>query len=1017
MDDCDFTINVHESDDDVFNKPNSLVKKSQKSIESKKKTFLSKSPQKKKSTFEEKNVKKVTKNKEGNVVREGDGLIIVKQSNEIGQSMEFEDNGENNDEDSEEDYERDYKKEVHDDTNDDEKEKKLFKKGYVLNLEEDPHLYHAKPSALDAITGTSSSSNTKSAPTDKNKLSKSIFTPTKFSDFSGLNSKLCNVLELPKKEGGLGLEQSTKVQSSVLPLFLKQKNNNNQDDTEKNHQIESVEHEELKKKKKDQKNCNPNSVLMKSQTGSGKTLAFLLPILNDLMSIDPTINREEGTHALILSPTRELCNQICQVAEKVVNKACNHLVCGSVTGGERKKSEKARLRKGIVILVATPGRLLDHLKTTESFTLKQLRWVVLDEADRLLDMGFERTILEILSILRGNDNSSLNIINTNNGSNEMKGKTLMQRSSEYRSTTAKTTTKKKDVCYVMASATLSRAVRRLTGPVMGEKEKFYLVDAEVELVRYLDWNTCDKMRDEDSNSSIVLGNTSTSSRNKNRNNNKSSDSNNDSNSNSNSSDNTSGLSMIGGTSLGAPAALHQYTMIVSAKWRLSALIAFLRLHKHEKIMVFMSTCDSVDFHSLLLRDATWPIELDPNPREVREKEKQQAYENKMNRDQDQEEAMLLAQQQEQFLKRDNNNNNAYSNSNHKKFHRNQNESLEPLEASFTGLYGPNCMLFRLHGNVPQATRLKVYREFSEAGSGVLLCTDVAARGLDLPKVDWIVQFDPPCDTSDYVHRAGRTARSGGSGSTILFLLPSEVQYGLVLQHHGLNTVSQSLDNILQQVSSHIDGSSSFKNQAEMAGVILQRRMETVVMNNRTLTACAKQAFRAYIRAYATHSADTKAIFKIHSLHLGHVAKMFALLDNPKQVRVSEDVISKVINGDYSITKAAERAEARRQARQEKYALSGKGRNNDRNDRGGGNPNRGGKRKANDYDNCQDHDGINSRYKKEKQWKPAVKVRSIAGKGRGSNKSGAALTASGRFRRSDGYFRKKLKHQANSEFAA
>ena len=52
MDDCDFTINVHESDDDVFNKPNSLVKKSQKSIESKKKTFLSKSPQKKKSTFE-----------------------------------------------------------------------------------------------------------------------------------------------------------------------------------------------------------------------------------------------------------------------------------------------------------------------------------------------------------------------------------------------------------------------------------------------------------------------------------------------------------------------------------------------------------------------------------------------------------------------------------------------------------------------------------------------------------------------------------------------------------------------------------------------------------------------------------------------------------------------------------------------------------------------------------------------------------------------------------------------------
>ena len=109
---------------------------------------------------------------------------------------------------------------------------------------------------------------------------------------------------------------------------------------------------------------------------------------------------------------------------------------------------------------------------------------MLDEADRLLDMGFERTILEVLSILRGNNsNNNSNHDNNTNGGNDMKGKTLMQRSSEYKSTTAKTTTKKREVCYVMASATLSRAVRRLTGPVMGEKQKFYLVDAEAEKVR------------------------------------------------------------------------------------------------------------------------------------------------------------------------------------------------------------------------------------------------------------------------------------------------------------------------------------------------------------------------------------------------------------------------------------------------------------------------------------------------------------------------------------------------------
>lgn len=64
----------------------------------------------------------------------------------------------------------------------------------------------------------------------------------------------------------------------------------------------------------------------------------------------------------------------------------SHTLSHSVTG-EKKKSEKARLRKGVVVLVTTPGRLLDHLRTTESFVLQRMRWLVLDEADRLLDMG------------------------------------------------------------------------------------------------------------------------------------------------------------------------------------------------------------------------------------------------------------------------------------------------------------------------------------------------------------------------------------------------------------------------------------------------------------------------------------------------------------------------------------------------------------------------------------------------------------------------------------------------------
>ena len=105
---------------------------------------------------------------------------------------------------------------------------------------------------------------------------------------------------------------------------------------------------------------------MKSQTGSGKTLAYLLPVLNDLVSLGSGLKRTDGTRALILAPTRELCSQIADVLNKMT-QCCVWIVGGSVTGGEKKKSEKARLRKGVVVLVATPGRLLDHIKTTERY--------------------------------------------------------------------------------------------------------------------------------------------------------------------------------------------------------------------------------------------------------------------------------------------------------------------------------------------------------------------------------------------------------------------------------------------------------------------------------------------------------------------------------------------------------------------------------------------------------------------------------------------------------------------------
>ncbi len=78
--------------------------------------------------------------------------------------------------------------------------------------------------------------------------------------------------------------------------------------------------------------------------------------------------------------------------------------------------------------------------------------------------------------------------------------------------------------------------------------------------------------------------------------------------------------------------------------------------------------------------------------------------------------------------------------------------------------------------MPRAQCLTCAKNLSGPCSGVLLCTDVAARGLDIPDVAWIVQFDPPQDPDVFVHRVGRTARMGRSGNALAYLLPHEAAY-------------------------------------------------------------------------------------------------------------------------------------------------------------------------------------------------------------------------------------------------
>ncbi|KAI1612107.1 DEAD box RNA helicase hela [Exophiala viscosa] len=135
-------------------------------------------------------------------------------------------------------------------------------------------------------------------------------------------------------------------------------------------------------------------VLAQAKTGTGKTLAFLLPAIQTILK-----RNEPRLSALILCPTRELALQIAAEAMKVLQRLPGCKVATSI-GGTNKNVEATNILRGCSILVATPGRLLDHLSDERvQSTLSSLRTLVLDEADRMLDMGFLPDIKKILSYL------------------------------------------------------------------------------------------------------------------------------------------------------------------------------------------------------------------------------------------------------------------------------------------------------------------------------------------------------------------------------------------------------------------------------------------------------------------------------------------------------------------------------------------------------------------------------------------------------------------------------------------
>lgn len=130
-----------------------------------------------------------------------------------------------------------------------------------------------------------------------------------------------------------------------------------------------------------------SDLMAQAKTGTGKTAAFGIPLIERLDA------RQRGTQGLVLTPTRELCQQVCAELRKIGKYSGVSIV--GIYGGQDMNIQTRELHRGVHIIVGTPGRMLDHIRR-QSMDLRNVKMVVIDEADRMLDMGFIHDVETIL---------------------------------------------------------------------------------------------------------------------------------------------------------------------------------------------------------------------------------------------------------------------------------------------------------------------------------------------------------------------------------------------------------------------------------------------------------------------------------------------------------------------------------------------------------------------------------------------------------------------------------------------
>lgn len=494
--------------------------------------------------------------------------------------------------------------------------------------------------------------------------------------------------------------------------------------------------------------------LIRAQTGSGKTFAYALPMIEQLHNMRPKTTRTDGILAVVIVPTRELALQTYELMIKLL-KPYTWIVSGYLCGGEKRKAEKARLRAGLNILIGTPGRFCDHIRNTECLKLNGVRWLVLDEADRLLELGYEKDVKEIVNAIQESSNSA-----GKNGNESANDRSLQT---------------------VLLSATLTTSVKELAGLTLHNPVYLETSDAIRERqTKVKNQESADYLLNVDECVSI-------------------------------------------------PLTVKQRYLVIPPKLRLvtlSGLIALEQQKKPSKALIFMATQDLVDFHYNTMVEVLTLKQLESDDEG----------------DDDQETDDIIL---------------------------------------------PGVAFFKLHGGMTQVERSAVFLKFRSSKAAVLLCTDMVARGIDIPCVDLVVQYHAPQILADYVHRVGRTARAGHTGKAILFIEPAEVNFIKYLAEKQIRIHEQKIDGFFVLLAQRLKcGQKTIAKNKEQAAILLQHRFEQLVSQEKQLFVSASKAFVSWVRYYSNFPKELRRIFSIKAIHMGHYAQCLGLRDAPKQLMQS-----------------------------------------------------------------------------------------------------------------------------------